>query len=279
MSGPVDLGQTYRYRQTVKDAAGALANAGTVTLIITLPDGTTASPAAVNSSTGIYDFSYTTTQAGLHYVSGSATGGVLSAEFDKWEDSFTVETAGQMFVSVDEAAAHLRASGVITSEADREQLRWLCLAACDAVERDLGRVIARRTVNELHDGGQSVIMLRKSPVISIVSVTDSNVSLTAAEYTVDTAVGILYRGAATGWATRFAYGRQAVLVSYVAGYLQPPRVARMAALNLVQSMWQSSQQAFHPALDELSAESFAAAALPGVSQIPGYDSLRTVGVA
>src|SRR6478752_6854277 len=124
MSGPVDLGQTYRYRFTVKDSNGALANAGTVAATVTLPDGTTAAASVSTPSTGVYDISYTTTQTGLHNLSGSATGGVLSSEFDKWEDSFTVETPLRMFVGVDEVMAHLRATGSSITDADREQLRW-----------------------------------------------------------------------------------------------------------------------------------------------------------
>ena len=111
MSGPVDLGQTYRYRHTVTNVAGAPANAGTVTATVTLPDGTSVSPNVVNSSTGVYDIAYTTTQAGLHQLSGAATGGVLGPEVDVWGDAFTVEPAGRMLVGVDEASAHLRPPG------------------------------------------------------------------------------------------------------------------------------------------------------------------------
>jgi hypothetical protein len=104
------------------------------------------------------------------------------------------------------------------------------------------------------------------------------VTLTALDYTLDAASGILYRGS-TSYRTGFTAGRNSVVVTYVAGYADPPRVVRMAALNLVQSLWQSSQQAFHPGLDEASPESFAPAAVAGLSQIPGYDSMRAVGVA
>src|SRR5215216_2946580 len=109
MTGQIDQGQTYRYRQTVKDTSGVLANAGTVTFTITLPDGTLATPSAVNTGTGLYDIAYTTTQAGLHQLRGSATGGVLGTEFDFWTDAFTAEEPARLLIGVDETIEHLRA--------------------------------------------------------------------------------------------------------------------------------------------------------------------------
>ena len=66
MSAPLEQGETYQYRQTVTDAAGTPANAGTVTATITLPDGSTVVPTIVNSGAGLYDFDYLTTQAGRY---------------------------------------------------------------------------------------------------------------------------------------------------------------------------------------------------------------------
>jgi hypothetical protein len=283
VSGPVDQGQTYRYRHTVKDSSGTLANAGTVVVTITLPDGTTTAPTVVNSSTGVYDIAYTTVQTGKHDVSGSVTGGVLGTEFDVWEDSFTVEQPLRTFVGVDEASAHLRAQGVITTDADREQLRWLCFVASDAVERDLDRIIARRTVIENHDGGKTGIKLRSGPIISITSVVESGTTLTGTDYVLDSNSGVLWRGSASaaGW---WAYGRQLVVVTFVAGFVNPPAAARMVALYLVQAMWQSSQQAPHSLLDEGALEGanlFAASLLTGLPQPlrNAYSSLQSSGVA
>jgi hypothetical protein len=77
-----------------------------------------------------------------------------------------------------------------------------------------------------------------------------------------------------------ATGRQNITVTYVVGFLNPPPVARMVALTCLQSMWQESQQASHPLLDESAefAVSNAVAGLPGPLR-QAYDSLRTVGVA
>jgi hypothetical protein len=260
----------------VKNDLGALVNPATATLTIIQPDGTIAAGTTVTlppATTGNLVYDFTTTQAGLHSVHWATT--VPSTAED---DLFVAERPGSMLVSVDEAVSHLRASGILTSDADREQLQWLCGAATDAIERDLGRVLTRRTFAEVYDGGDVAIVLRQSPVISVTSVADSSVSLTASDYTLDSSAGILYRGSTSGYWARFTTGRQSVLVTYVAGYTDPPRVARLAALTLIQSLWQTSQQAFHPGLDETALESFAPA-VAGLSQIPGYDSLRAAGVA
>lgn len=282
MTGPVDQGQTYRYRHSITDSAGVPTNAGTVTVTITLPDGTTTAPTILNSSAGVYDISYTTTQVGLHNVKGSATGGVLAAEFDVWEDNFTVEQPGRTFISVDEASNHLNAAGIITTVAQREQLRWLCMVASDAVERDLGRVIARRTVVETYDGGSCGISLRSTPVISITTVVESGTTLTGTDYLLNVTQGVLLRGS-TNSSLSWASGWQNIVVTHVAGYANPPRVARKVALNIVQAMWQSSQQASHPFLDELESRGFDSVPMSLESLSPvelrAYERLRAHGVA
>jgi hypothetical protein len=48
---PYDIGDSVSLAWDVKDSAGVLANATTVTLTVTLPDGTTATPAVTNPPT------------------------------------------------------------------------------------------------------------------------------------------------------------------------------------------------------------------------------------
>jgi hypothetical protein len=271
-----NLGSIIRLTYAVKNDSGQAANPSTATVTITQPDGTTASPSVTlpPSVTGQLVVDFTPTQAGLHSVRW-ATATPTTAE----DDVFIVEAAGRMLVSVDEAVNHLRASGVITSDADRETLQWLCMAATDAVERDLGRVLVRRTVTETHTGYGPAIILRQTPVLSITSVTESGTALTGTDYLLDSSTGILYRGTTTGLRSYVA-GALNVTVVYVAGYTDPPRAARMVALNLIQSMWQQSQTAFHPGLDE-SAElplQMAVAGLPDPLR-RAYDSLRAAAVA
>ena len=194
-----------------------------------------------------------------------------------FEESFDVDAS---LVTVDEALSHLRAVGIIgagsTADADLEQLQWLCFVASEAVELDLDRVFTPRTIVETHDGGGSVI-LRKTPVISVTSITENGSALT--EFLPNLSAGILYRG--SSYSPRpFACGFQNVTVTYRAGYLNPPRVVRKVALNLIQGAWQVSQQAPHRLVDELTEQDvFVAQAALSQVERAAYDSLRAVGIA
>jgi hypothetical protein len=275
-----DVGETLPFRSDLYDKpaehGGVLVDATSAALTITLPDGTTTAPGVgVPSTTGKYAVDYTALQAGRYVGTWSFTmpGGKVAS----YVETFDV---GGGLITVDEAVSHLRAAEIVTSYADLEQLQWLCLVATDAVERDLNRVLTRRVVTETFDGGEPALILRKSPVISITSVTDSGVSLSALDYTLDTSTGILYRGSTSGYWVRFATGRQSVSVTYVAGYLDPPRAARMVALSVVQSMWQESQQAGHPLIDEsVGGEVFSAVGSMNTYLQRAYDSLRSPAVA
>jgi hypothetical protein len=283
VSAPLELGETYQYRHTVTDIAGIPANAGTVAVTITLPDGTTATPSVVPNGTGIYDFDYLTTQVGRHTLLGSATGGTLGSATEKFDDTFNVEQPGRFLVGFDDARTQLRAVSTITTLADREQLRWLCLAASDAVERDLGRVVARRTVVETYDGGITALVLRSTPVISITTVVEDDITLTANDYVLRKRGWLLQRGT-TKSQRYWADGWENITVTSVAGMINPPAVVRLVALYLVQALWQSSQQAPHPLLDEGGAEEanvFAGALLTGLPQPlkNAYASLRSAGTA
>jgi hypothetical protein len=274
----LNLGGIIRLTYAVRDAAAALTNPSTATLTITQPDGTVAAGTTITlppAVTGQLIYDFTPTQAGLHSVHWATTVPTTAED-----DVFVAERPMALLISVDEAISHLRAAGVITSDADREQLQWLCLVASDAVERDLDRILVRRTVIETYDGGQFAIRLRSTPVISVTTVVEAGTTLAGTDYYVNTSNGILYRGAGVT-AQWFAVGGQNVVVTYVAGYTDPPRAARAVALALVQSMWQLSQQAAHPVLDESGLE------IPIVSAVSGlpaplrqaYEKLRAAGIA
>lgn len=278
----MDLGDTLRFKADLTDGSGALVNALGVNLTVTLPDGTTASPSVTNppAVTGKYFADYVTTLAS---PSGRYVGQWLFTFVGGATTSY-VETfdVGASLVTVDEAVAHLRATGVITSDDDLEMVQWLTLVATDAVERDLGRAIARRTVVETHNGGGSSILLRKGPVLSITSLTEGGVSVSpVAGYVLETLAdggGVLHRGSQQV-PQPFWYGRQNVTVTYVVGYTDPPRIVRKVALNAVQGMWQASQQASHPMLEDFNdgGVGVATGALTPLERM-AYDSLRMVGI-
>jgi hypothetical protein len=188
---------------------------------------------------------------------------------------------GPSVVTVDEAVARLRASGIVTTADDLDQLQWYCFVASDTVADDLGRVILPRTVTETRNGGKDRLNLLSTPVISVTSVTESGTLLTASDWVVDKVTGTLYRGSTTS-GFNFAWGRQNLTIVYLAGFYNPPRYVREVALSVVQGLWQASQQASHPLLDEAA---LAAGLIgPAVAGLPepmrnAYKSLQAVGIA
>jgi hypothetical protein len=274
---PVDLGDSVTRSINLTNAAGAAVAAdSTPTYAITKPDGTAGTPPTVQTGvTGEYYVVYPTATliAGLYRELWTAIVGGVTITLPR---VFTVEDPlNPPFIGTDEALAHLRASGVISGPVDLEQLRWLCMVASDAVERDLGVTISRRTVTETYNGGQDSLWLRSTPVISITSVTEAGTLLTAADWILNATAGRIYRGGTTS-PRCFLPGRQNVTVVYVVGYTNPPRVARKVALNGVERMWQSSQQTAHPLLDDVSASAavFAAAGTLTPLELGAYNSLR-----
>lgn len=267
----MDLGDTLPFRADVYNQdGGTLTNAQTATLTVNLPDGTTATPAVpAPSSTGKYAVDYPTSTASpqgryvgqwLFTFAGGAT--------TSYVETFDV---GSSLVTLDEALDHLRANDVIVAEADQEKLHWLCLVATEAVELDLRRTIMPRTLTESFNGGYPLICLRL-PVLSVTSVVEDGVA--AADFLVDSDAGLLYKD---NLRSLWSWGLQNVTVTYRAGYNSPPRVVRKVALNAIQGMWQTSQQAPHPALAEFNDVDLqnATATLTPLEQA-AYNSLRVV---
>jgi hypothetical protein len=273
---PVDLGDSVTRSINLTNTTGVPVAADSLpTYAVTKPDGSAGTAPTVQTGvTGEYYVVYPTTVVGLHRELWTAIVGGVTITLPR---VFVVEDPlNPPFIGTDEALAHLRASGVISGPVDLEQLRWLCMVASDAVERDLDRTIARRTKTDVFNGGDYQHLLDYRPVISITSVTESGTLLTASDYVLNTKLGILYRGGITSPRT-FTWGRQNVTTVYVAGLLDPPRVARKVALNGVERMWQSSQQTAHPLLDDVSATEaiFAAAGTLTPLELGAYNSLRS----
>lgn len=287
------LGDTLRFRADLYDKpvedGGVLVNAASAALVITKPDGTVVTPAPTISTpatTGKYLYDYTTTVGGLTGTYRGSwlftfAGGATTA----YQESFEVSAS---LVTLDEVTAHLRAAGVLTRDADLEQLEWLAAVATDAIERDLDRALVLRTTTELYDGtcGRAVV-LKRAPVIAVTTVKVNTLTLTGGEgtdWTTRKGAGILYRGSSTSCAV-WSRGVQNVEVTAQVGEVNPAPVARKVALNAVERMWQTSQQAGHPLIDDVAADAAVFAAVAG-SLTPieqaGYNNLRRgggVGVA
>ncbi len=273
---PIDLGDTKTRSINLTNAAGAAADAdSTPTYTLTLNGASLTPPAVQHGVTGEYYVPYPTTTSGLHSELWTAVVGGQTVVIRR---SFTVEATVPLFVDTEEAIEHLAASGVIISAAALEQLRWLCAVACSAVENDLGRKIAWQSVTETFDGGRPAILLRSTPLISVTTVVESGVTLSAADYVADTSAGIIYRGGQQS-PICWAWGRQNVVATIAAGYLIPPLVARKVALNGVQRMWAGSQQMPHPSMDDFGAEQQAAAGQLTPLELSAYNRLRAPGFA
>ncbi|MFD9192991.1 head-tail connector protein [Streptomyces phaeochromogenes] len=210
---PFDLGDNVRLTAECRNAAGVLADASGVTLTITLPDGTTATPAVTNPplDTGQYRHDYATAQAGRHGVRW-----VFATPAAAYTDMFDVRLAvPPLILSLADARSHLR----ITSTSDDQQLREWLESITELVEQFCGPCV-RRTVVETHDipaSGVRALALHRTPVLSLVSavaVLDGGTDYAAADLDADEATGIVRRldGGRMHGPLRFTYqvGRSVV---------------------------------------------------------------------
>lgn len=245
-----DLGDPVPLSVEVRDASGALANAGAVTLTITLPDGTSTSPAVVNSTTGVYTATYTPTQPGRHAVRWVATGANATA----YTDAFDVAPAASAaIVSLAEAKAHLN----ITGTTDDEEIRAIVLAASAWVESRVGPVTRRTVVETVTPSPTGSLFLSHGPVISVTSIAGAyGYAITYDPLTtyLDGDSGVIHSGFAR------AFGSYPLVVTYVAGRVEVPAPVRLATLEVVKGLWDSQRG---------SAVSTVDAELGGVADMPG----------
>jgi len=164
----IDFGETYSSPNfEVRDVNGLLADAGTVTVTLTLPDLTTAAPTVSHPATGIYNYDHLTTQAGRHLAVTSATGGVLGSLIRRWTDSWIVSPADPgMGISLAVAKAHLNEQ----SSLQDEEIRDYTTVATAIVEGLAGPIVVRTYTDRVRQGTYA-LTLPRWPVISVTSVT------------------------------------------------------------------------------------------------------------
>jgi len=246
---------------------------------ITKPDMTAGTaPAVQHGGVGDYYVVYPSVMAGLHReVLTSSVGGIPVVI----RRQFIVETVdGGGFIDTDEAIQHLAAAGIIVTPDELDWLRWLCMVASDAVEKDLNRIISPRIITRTVDGGASAIVL-PGTVQSVTSVVEDGITLTAGtDYTFSPAVGVLYRGgqqSARSWSS----GRQNVTITLVAGDQSPPLVARAVGMTIVARSWQMSRQMPHPSMDDVDAalQTVAAGSRTPSETYVAYRNLRQLAIA
>jgi hypothetical protein len=234
----IDLGDTVPLTVDVTDSDGDPAAADTIVLTVTLPDGTTVTPAVSNPTLGRYQVDYLTTQAGRHEVRWVSTG-----PGSAYTDVFDVRSASPGYiVSLAELKEHFNIPATDTSH-DAE-LPQYAASATEVVEALVGPV-ARRTVVEDHIGALGdTLFLRQRPVIELTSV---NGQLTGTEsYAVEdldvfTGAGLLRRLVGGTFAGPLR-------VTYVAGRTIVPERYKMAALIIARHLWETQRGAGGPRL-------------------------------
>ncbi|GLY81841.1 head-tail connector protein [Actinoallomurus iriomotensis] len=230
-----NLGATVSLTTTVTDDAGVPADAGTMAISITLPDGTTDGGPVTSSSPGVYCYDYATTQPGRHVYRWIATGQNSSGY--PAGDMFEVLPAdpGQL-VSLAEAKEQLNITG---SQDDAEIMRKM-QAVTGPVERIVGAV-GRRAWTETYDGGTPRIALLHFPVLAVTQVVESGTVLASSAYTLKPTAGVLTR-LAGGVASRWRPGDVTVL--YEAGRIITGEHIRQAVLIILQHLWETQRGGF-----------------------------------
>lgn len=223
-----DLGDPVPLRVEVRDAAGALANATSVVVTITLPDTTTSTPAVTNSATGIYTASGPSALEGRYTVRWVATGTNASA----YTDVYDVRSASpiQLF-SLAEARSMLR----LSSTAEDEELRTWIDATTAAVERITGPVIPRQFTETLL--GRRAIVLSHPPVISVDTIVPTYVggwSISIPDLVVDVD-GIVTR------VDRADFSRDWYTVTYTAGRRVIPPAILAAGRIILKNLWETQR--------------------------------------
>jgi hypothetical protein len=234
---PFDLGATARLTAECRDPGGTLTTAGTATVTITLPDGTSVSPSATETTPlGTYTADYVTAQPGRHTVRW-----VFTSPAHAYTDSFDVAPAqSTALLSLADAKRHLN----LTSATDDDEVRAWIGATTEAVEWFVGPVVPRTVVEDHTATSPGVLALRQVPVLELTSV--AGILTGATGYEVDT----LSLDGASGIVRRLDGATLAgpLRVTYEAGRRIVPPVITAAARIILQHLWRTQQGPGRPQL-------------------------------
>lgn len=195
-----DIGDVVTFDFEVR-VDNVLTNA-TVTLTVTLPDGTTTSPSVSSTGTGKYTASYLTTQNGRHTYRWSATGAATAAD------------SGVFWVGAGVTVQMVKDRLDKTLTVDDAEIETMLDAALVEYETWVGPVAG--TVVENHNGGGTSLVLRSPQVSAITAATYSDgTTITLTDLDLDTATGIVHWG--YGTAGYFTGGNRNVVLTYTVG--------------------------------------------------------------
>jgi hypothetical protein len=248
-----DLGDIIPLTIEIRDANGALANAGgTVTLTVGLPDGTTSTPTVTNASLGRYQCDFIPTLAGRHSIRWVATGTNSSA----YSDVFDVRPGDPGYiVSLTDTKRYLNIPA--TNTTDDDELREYIEASTNVIEFWRNETVVRRTIvdqadtvgftdpvynsgyNYGYDAGGAVrnISLTHNPVISLTEVkrVDNTYTWNLASLDLDPD-----RGVVTVLNGPLFSGL--ISLTYVAGYSLVPANYTLAAKIIIGHLWSTQRQ-------------------------------------
>jgi hypothetical protein len=224
--GMTDLGDLVPLAVKIRDASGAPMNASSVTLTISLPDGTTTSPFVANppTITGEYNADFVPTQYGRHRVHWVSTGPAVA-----FDDIFDVrDPSSTSLISLVDAKRHLNIP--LGSTTDDEELRQFIEASTYAIERHRNEVIARRVFTEpVRPSG--VVQLDNRPVIRLISLTSPSTTWNVLDWAVDQWSGVITGSGLSGDVTAV----------YEAGYVQVPAHYVLACKIVLAHLWQTQR--------------------------------------
>lgn len=163
-----DIGDLVALAIVLRDTAGVVNNAATVTLSVTKPDGSTATPAVTNTAVGgVYTATLTADQAGTWLYRWTAAGAVVSVE----ESQFSVAPASRVLVaSLEEFKDHLGRNAP-TDYANDSALRGCLMSSTDWVEWRIGGPLSVQTFTEMVAPAGVWLIPTRRPVVSITSLT------------------------------------------------------------------------------------------------------------
>jgi hypothetical protein len=243
------LGQPVRVSATVRDATGALVNAGTLTLLVKTVQadgtftttGTYASP--VSDSTGTYhqDIPATDLAAAGHYQytwTAAGTGaGVSFGEFDVF-DPFEVAV-----LPLQDAKDALNIPQTATGS-DAEIAAYVAtIQSC--LERYTGGPLVNRTITAERSemmSRQTVIPVRQRPLVSVTQITGAagGVIDISAGLDLDVNAGLIRRKLGLPFYGPFWTWLPQVNVTYVAGWgTSVPAAFNTASRIILQNLWET----------------------------------------
>lgn len=227
---PFDIGDSVPISFDVRSpTTGALVNATTVTLTITLPDGSTVNPSVTNppAVTGQYREFYVPTVEG-RFAWRAVTTSPNTAHQDTFEVRGTVSPA---LLSLDDGKRHLK----ITTTSFDDELKEFLEAAIATVEDVIGPVV-RRTLTTRQWGGWYRIYLPKTQVLQVTSMTlvrDGTTPVLLSDIIINANHGVISRKSEAPFPDAWFD------IGYIVGRLTLQANWTLAAKLVLQHLWES----------------------------------------